>query len=268
MKTLFEFTLQKIDKIKKPVVEMVNGESKEVLKEFEDKKDFVFAIKKPKRSDFDEGDLFYHSQFSSAMSNGVMSQHQIRKRILEDGGYLSDVEKNEIEDLTAELNSIGEKLKPFINKKDSDLSKEELGKRNKCLDRIGEIQLKLNDFQNTQSSLYDNSAETFARNKCIFWWTLNLAYSKSGEDYERLFDAENHKDRTKKYDEMEESEDEFRQRVFSTFMRYISFWYAGKANTQKEFEELQKFFDRKEDELVEETPVEEVAKVEDVPSPE
>ena len=103
---------------------------------------------------------------------------------------------------------------------------------------ISDIRRDLTDIENSQSNIFDQTAENRARNKSILWWILFLSYKEEGEKETPMFPGEDHNAKLAEYDKIEEVDDEFLMTVISKFSYYISFWYVSKANTPEEFKEL------------------------------
>ena len=89
-----------------------------------------------------------------------------------------------------------------------------------------------------EDSLYEETAESRARNKVILWWMLHLAYSEEGEKETEFFGKGSFEDRLERYDEIDEGEEFFEIVVARKFAYYVSFWFVGRPNTQKEFQEM------------------------------
>ena len=96
----------------------------------------------------------------------------------------------------------------------------------------------MTDLEVQKESLFDNTAETRARNKVITWWILFLScYEKNGEK-QPFFGEGNYETRMNKYDEIFESEDPHMIKVANAFIYFISFWYVGRAATKEDFDLL------------------------------
>ena len=114
----------------------------------------------------------------------------------------------------------------------------------------------IQEFEMSQASLFDQTAENRARNKTILWWVLNLAYEKNGDDYKKIFDGEDHDARLASYDRYEEQEDDFIDEMLKKFSYVVSFWFITKAETQEELDVLLKTSEDEDEEEEAEEPSE------------
>jgi len=68
------------------------------------------------------------------------------------------------------------------------------------------------------------------------WLVLNLSHEdKEGKNIP-FFGAGDYDARLKKYDEMEEREDEFEYSVIKKLLLICNLWYLGKATTKDDFD--------------------------------
>jgi hypothetical protein len=73
------------------------------------------------------------------------------------------------------------------------------------------------------------------------WWILFLSYKKEGDNYTPLFGEGTYEQRIKKYDEIEEGEDEFLKNILTKFAYFVSFWYSGKAAKPEDFKVIEDY---------------------------
>jgi len=89
-----------------------------------------------------------------------------------------------------------------------------------------------------EDGLYEETAESRARNKVILWWMLHLAYAEKGDKEIPFFGEGSFDDRIERYDEIDEGEDIHDLVVARKVAYYVSFWFVGRPNSQKEFQEM------------------------------
>jgi len=89
-----------------------------------------------------------------------------------------------------------------------------------------------------EDSLYEETAESRARNKVILWWMLHLAHAEQdGKDVE-FFGSGDFDAKLKRYDDIDEGEDLFEIITARKFAYYVSFWFVGRPNSKREFQEM------------------------------
>ena len=239
MKKLFDFRLKKTThETKSESSKNEKGETVTVEKEVEIVKSQSVVLRKPNRSLFDEAELFYGVRLSEGIKAGLLTRALLAKRFSNDGGILSEEDKNRYADLYLKLYDIqleSDRLAAIGTKKRTKAQEEKL---TSLTNELTIIKKELTDFEMSQSSLFEQTAENRARNKTILWWTLHLAYLEDEGKYTPVFSGDTYEDKLSIYDEMEEIEDEYHEELLSKLLYYVSFWYVGKVNSEEEFKQL------------------------------
>lgn len=240
MKLLYEFNLTENLTVKEPQMQKdAEGKEIEVLVPKEVGKSHSFALLKPSRALIDDGSLFYTVKFSELIKAGVLTVSQLRKRMLQEGGVISEKERQEIVAVySRHFLCLGEidALNTIPNDKKTDDDKAKmLALRDEMSLNLG----KINDFE-SQINLFEETAESKARGKTIVWWALQLSYVKKGDKYEPIFGQGGYEDKLKEYDKIYDSIEQypFFNKTFGTFLQLVSTWYGGRANTKEEFDAL------------------------------
>jgi hypothetical protein len=238
MKVLYEFTVNK--KVKEKVEGSDEVQEKNVPQ--------YFVIRKPNRSMFDSGELFYGAKVAEGVKANLLTQQMLSKRYLDDGGSKSNVEEQYEKAVYSSLLENQLKYQELESKKDR--TKEEEEELIEVRKEIAASTRMAQKYEANQNSIFDQTAEARARNKTMAWWTLQLAYRKveAGQDeqgetlfnYEPVFKGETYEDKMDEYDEMVDSEDESLNRAIKRFMYLISFWYVGRADKPDDFANLEK----------------------------
>jgi hypothetical protein len=236
-KTLYNFKVGKeVDVEKTHLSTDENGQEIKTIKKVKEKVDCEYAIKKPNRVLFDEAELFYGIKISEAIKSGVLTKASVIKRYDNDGGVFSDKEQERIKNYLTELAELQGKYKVLEEKKNKNDA--ELVEESNITSKINQIRTELVEMESQKASLFEQTAENRARNKTIMWWILNLALSKNGEEYEYIFGEGSYEDKLKKYDEIEDNDDQHLKLLILRFAYLISFWYTGRVQSQKEFESI------------------------------
>lgn len=242
MKKLFEF------KLDREVTETVSESSKndkgetvttekEVTKSFKQK----VVLKKPTRSLFDDAELFYGVKLSEGIKAGLLTRALLAKRFSNDGGVLSEEDKDRYAELYLKLYETQLDIERLSSTPEKKRSKSDQETLSGLLESSADLRRELTDFEMAQSSLFEQTAENRARNKTILWWVLNLSYLEDDDgNVESIFQGVSFEDKLDSYDELESSEDEFHEELLKKLIYYVSFWYVGRVTSQEEFEQLLK----------------------------
>lgn len=258
MKWLYEFTVNDQKEIEE--VEVSNDPQGNEIKTTKKVKKVVpvkFKIQKPTRKLFDDAELFYGIKLSEGIKAGLLTKALLAKRYQNDGGAMSEPEKEKYSKLYIELyNKETEFQKVSLNLENIS-PEDKTAKIAKLIAELTEIRQELQAVEFSQISLFDQTAENRARNQSIMWWVLHLAhiFDEKTNDFKQLFNGKTFDEKLENYDLLEEQDNSFWNEVFKKFAYFVSFWYMGKISTQEDFEKAEKFYMPIQSELKEDTKV-------------
>ncbi len=239
-KALYNFTFPKVSE-KEETQSSVNeaGDTVTVSKKVPVATPVDFALLKPSRNLHDEGELFYNVTVSKGVQAGLMPAALVAKRFVNDGGVLSEPEKEEWAKKymsRVEKEIAVQKLNAKVDRSDEDNNAYK-----QLVTDISVLNRELQDFEIRQQSIFDISAEARARTKTIFWWLLQLLHIKNEKgEFEPFFKGDKLEDRQAEYDELDNEEvfptteeREFNQRVVGHAIQATALWYYGRAATHE-----------------------------------
>ena len=239
MRILNEFFLEKEENVEE--VETSTNEKGEEIKTTKSVKKPVkktFVVKKPNRSLYDEAELFYGVKLSEGIKAGLLTRALLAKRFNNDGGILSENEKDKFATLYMGLFEKQAKLQKLEMKVAKDLTDKEKKEKEKIIEELGASREEIQEFEMAQASLFDQTAENRARNKTILWWVLQLSYEKDGDNYIEVFSGDSYEDKVAEYDRYEDQEDDFLDEMLKKLSYVVSFWFVTKADTKEELDVL------------------------------
>lgn len=239
MKTIYEFAINK-EGIVKEIEESINeaGQKVTITKDVTTQVPHNYFIKKPTRALFDEAELFYGVKLSEGVKAGLLTRTLLNKRYVDDGGILADKTKNAEADAYKDLYDAQNELQRLLALEEKDRPDYFAVKKEELESKITVIKNSLTELEMQKESLFDNTAETRARNKVITWWILFLSYYEKNGEKLPFFGEGDYEARMNKYDEIFESEDPHLVKVANAFIYFISFWYVGRANSKEDFDVL------------------------------
>ena len=245
-KYLYQFSINKESELEETVISTnEKGEQVKTLKKVKEIKPISFRILKPNRRLFDEAELFYGIKLSEGIKAGLLTRPLLAKRYQNDGGAMSDSEKQKYATLYIELYRYESDLQQIQLNLEKISRDEQIAKISEVLTNINETKKELQQIENYQSTLFDQTAENRARNQTIMWWVLNLSYiSKDDKGYTPFFGEGSYEEKINRYDEYEEGEDLFNRETMSKLAYFISLWYLGKANNNEDFKNLESLFNQ------------------------
>jgi hypothetical protein len=239
IKKLYSFTADQETMVEESEVSKNEaGEEIKTTKKVKKKVSLEFAIKKPNRVIFEDAELFYGIRLSESIKAGLLPKALVVKRFENDGGALSSSEEKRVKDLINKLGELQRDLYLYNSKSESARTENDDSNFRLNIGQVQNIRQELIEIEKTKSEIFEQTAENRARNKTIMWWVLNLAHKKEGNDFVPFFGEGTFEERIKKYDEIEESENEFLKKILVRFAYLITFWYVGKITDEKDFKEV------------------------------
>jgi len=265
-KWLHKFTVPRM--VDKKVTEKKkdeNGEEIEVTKTVKESAPATFLLKKPNRKLYDKAELFYGVRMSEGIKAGLLTRNLLSKRYEDDGGAFSEKEKSRYSELYMQIyNKENEyqRLQVNLDNKTQEL-KDSISRT--LVEELGELRRELVEIENSQSNIFDQTAENRAKNQTIMWWVLQLSNWQEHEalDPKPFFKGKNYEEKLDSYDEYEDSDDGFLNESIRKLAFFISFWYMGRATSEEEFKAVDELYDTQNpSEEADEEEAEEVSELE------
>ena len=239
MKKIYNFTANKKELIdKSEVIKDEKGGEMIQTKKVEELVPHKFFIARPTRSQVDESEIFRASMESEYLRRGIISATLLQKRLLNDGGILTEQEKKEYDNLREEFIKKQDVYSRLAAIKEEDKTPEQVAEAKALIDELGSMMERMNQIDNSSSSLFNRTAESLARNQTSRWLVLNLSYEEKDGKNVPVFGEGDYDKKLKKYDEMEEREDDFEYSIIKKLLLVTSLWYMGKATTKEEFDTI------------------------------
>lgn len=244
-KFLHEFTINRETEVEE--IETSKNEKNEEVKTTKKQKKIEvvpFRLLKPNRKLFDEAELFYGIKISEGIKAGLLTRSLLAKRYQNDGGSMSEVERRRYTELYIELYRLENELQKLQLNLEKLSKDDQINKMGIVLNDLSVAKKELQQIENYQSTIFDQTAENRARNQTILWWVLNISYIKDGEDFTAFFGEGDYEKKLAVYDDYEELEDFFKKEAMSKLAYFISLWYMGKANSAEDFKNLELLFEQ------------------------
>lgn len=244
--------------------------NKNWLYEFEVKNDSneskTFAILKPNRRTKEDGELFYSSEVSRFAKAGVLPKAAWNTILSNGGGSISEQERELYGNLLIGFRDKSFELQTILIKNFNDRTEDEKKRSDALINELEEIKNEIQAFEASQISIFENTAESKARNRSILWWVLNLSYEVIDNQPKMIFDQPNFEQKLDAYDLLEDSAEtnRFILNVLRRLTYLITLWFLGRADSFEEFKSYDESLneDKKEEVVTEEPPKEEPPKEE------
>jgi hypothetical protein len=183
MKWLYEFSVNQEKELEQ--IDITKDEQGNEVKTTKKVKKIVpikFKIQKPTRRLFDDAELFYAVKLSEGIKSGLLTKALLAKRYQNDGGAMSEPEKQKYSKLYIDLyNKETEFQKVSLNLENIS-PEEKTAKIASLIGELTEIRQELQTVEFSQISLFDQTAENRARNQTIMWWVLSLSHIKNEQN--------------------------------------------------------------------------------------
>ena len=239
MKRIYEFTVNKEEVVKEESVEKKkDGTEVTTSKDVKKEVPYNFFLRRPTRAMTDEAELYYGVRLAEGIKAGLLTRALLEKRFENDGGTRSDDENTQYKETLAELQKFHKEQSKILEVSDKKRTPTQKKRLKEIEEKMKPARRALRDLQLMEDSLYEETAESRARNKVILWWMLNLSHQeKEGKDIP-FFGEGTFEEKLERYDEIDEGEDIFELIVARKIAYYVSFWFVGRPNSKKEFQEM------------------------------
>lgn len=203
-----------------------------------------FGILKPSRRMKQEGELFYSAQLSKFISAGVLPRALWEKMIKNNGGAVADPDKEKYSDLYDRLMDLNTRLIDLQPKEGEEASEEIKEKQKDIQSDIIIVRRAMQDLENEQTAIYENTAEAKARNQSVLWWFFKSAVEifDDGKRSESFIPQDLSYDKQMDYLDslLEDDEESFEKDIASRLNYLATVWFLGAASSQSDFE----YFDK------------------------
>lgn len=257
IKFIHETTVNKLveEKVKEKRVE--NGEEIEVSRVVKKTKPVKIGVQRPDRRKNKEAEIFFAKRLSAYLKEGLLPHSLVTKRYINDGGPLSEGEKQLVETLRERYLALQEEYFGM----NIPLTDEQTARRGDIIMELNEINKTLRDIQSNYSEVFSNTAEAKGKADVIEWWILKLSYADLDDTgYKPLFGDGNFDEQMAKLDELEAQDDPVINEIIKKLSYFISFWYtAGQTVAKEDFASAEENYEKNVtdysiDEPKEETP--------------
>ena len=166
----------------------------------------------------------------------------LAKQQIDVGGTMDEEEKQYYSQMYVKLFEKQMALQRFAVIGTSEMSSEQLEKRQRLISEIGLIRKELTDFETVQANMSDHTADIKARNKTITWYLLHLAHvqdlENEGAQPEPMFPGESYDEKYEVYKSKEDDDDEVFWGSIDKLSSIATIWYMSGVQEQEDFDTL------------------------------
>jgi hypothetical protein len=256
---LYSFDIEIEEEIEREVtkdVERKNDQGeKETIKEISKEKVLqktpvkVF-LKKPTRSQVEDGDMFYSIWLNKFIQMGLLTRAMLAKKQLDVGGSLNEEDKLNYAKLYLKLFEKQQNVIRYSAMDSDKMSNDEKERLEKSISELSVIRKDLADFEAAQASIFDHTADVKARNKTITWFLLHMAFYTKGDaddaESSALFPGMDYEEKYDSYQELDEDQDAIFSKSIDRLSTIATIWYMSGLQEQGEFEEVLKQMNREQ----------------------
>jgi len=250
---LYSFSIDLEEEVEKEVIKEVEEKNEEtgemetvektVTKKSTVKTPVRFYIKKPTRTQIEDGDMFYSIWLNKFIKMGLLTRAMLAKKQVDVGGTLNEDDKINYAKLYLKLFEKQQVVMRYSAKDKDDLTDGEAERLEKSVSELAVIRKELSDFEAAQASIFDHTADVKARNKTITWFLLHLSGYSKGEgekegDIEEgmLFPGSEYEEKYRSYQEADENQDPLFTKSIDRLSTIATIWYMSGIQDQDEFE--------------------------------
>lgn len=205
MKTLYTFSVEKTKEVDVVKTTVENGVETTTKTKDTQKVPIYFAIKKPSRTEKEEGEMVRGEYKSKYIRRGIISEAVLSKIYSDQKGFLAEAEKQYFDNLAEQFKAKQEEYQLIIA---TDKTSE---KAKALLAELIDIKQKTESFIRGQNVYYEDTAEGMARTKFIEYFFSQLTYFREDEnkEWEPFFTGEKFEDKMVHADIREEEGEEY-----------------------------------------------------------
>ena len=208
-KWLYNFDVEKTQKVKETIPEKDDaGNDIEVTREVEKKIPNKFHILNPTRKIQDDASIFFSVKVSEVIKLGVVTKSYLMRKFQQEG-VLPNAEDKKVH---AENYSKAIKLEVDMETIKQNVSLSDAEKElqiSPLKSEYQELRTKIFDYENLNSSLFDNTAEKRASDLLNLWFVLHLLYAEKDGSQSCLFGDGSFDQKLDRLNAIEDSGDEF-----------------------------------------------------------
>lgn len=197
----------------------------------------IFAICKPSSALKQKSEVFLAKTVSDLVAQGVLTRQMLQKRLINDGGVLSEIEKQETKKLFETYFENRDKLDKLVIIPEQDRTEAQKEEFAKLSENLAINVALIQEFERSQEALFNNTAENISRNRHIFWWILNTIYEKVSDKYLEVFGSGDFEKKQEVYDDLLENSF-YREKLFPYAAEFVTAWYLNKAVNREDFQRI------------------------------
>jgi len=194
-------------------------------------------VKKPTRTQIEDGDMFYSIWLNKFIKMGLLTRSMLAKQHVDLGGTLNQDEKQRFASLYLKLYEKQQQVIRYSAKDRDNLTVNEAERLDKAVSDLAVVRKEIADYEAAQASVFDHTADVKARNRAITWFLLHLTYFKKGAAEEApLFEGLDYEEKYDSYQEQDEGGDEIFSLAIDRLSSIITIWYMSGIQSQDDFE--------------------------------
>ena len=248
---LYSFDIEIEEEETKEVIKEVKKKNKEtgkmetveetVEKTVKTKTPVRVVLRKPTRTQVEDGDMFYSIWLNKFIKMGLLTRAMLAKKQVDVGGTLNEDDKMNYAKLYLQLFEKQQNVSRYTAKDPNNMSLDEKERLDKAVADLAVIRKELSDFEAAQASIFDHTADVKARNKTITWFLLHLAYYVKGEENEDqvpLFPGTDYEEKYLSYQEADEEQEDIFVKTIDRLSTVATIWYMSGVQEQDEFDSV------------------------------
>ena len=202
-------------------------------------------IKKPNRTELEDGDMFYSLELNKYIKMGLLTKAMLAKQYGNQGGVWSEKEQKIYSELLYKMHSKQLEVQQFSLLGDNGkLSARQKEKLETAVKELAEIKKDLTEYEMIQNSLFDHTADVKARNRAIMWYILHMTYFTEGDEddpvFEDFFEGLDFQEKYNDYQEKEDEQDPLYSAAIDKISSIMTIWYISGTQDKEGVESILK----------------------------
>jgi len=201
---------------------------------------YRIVIKKPSRSQLEDGDMYYSLQLNKFIKQGLMTKAMLAKQYSDLGGTFTKDQQDEYARIYSKYYTRLNEVQRFSVKTEDEMSEGQKARLEKSVGELSLLRKQITEFESSQSMLFEHTADVKSRNRAILWYILHLTHFVEGDldefELDEMFEGDDFDQKYDSYRGLEEAEDPLYSMCIDKVSSIVTIWYMSGVQTHADID--------------------------------
>jgi hypothetical protein len=201
---------------------------------------YRIVIRKPTRSQLEDGDMYYSLQLNKFIKKGLMTKAMLAKQYSDLGGTFTKEQQDEYARIYSRYYTRLNEVQRFSVRTEDEMSESQKKRLEQSVGELAILRKQITEFESSQSMLFEHTADVKSRNRAILWYILHLSYFVEGDldefELDPMFEGEGFDEKYDVYRTLEENEDPLYIKAVDKISSIVTIWYMSGVQTTEDID--------------------------------